>query len=67
MPRLEIAGIEDLKVLHEIGVLQPEHMIDLSEVLLGKMKKKPKTSPQPGKGGAKTDETPTDDKKQSFL
>jgi hypothetical protein len=60
MPRLEIAGIEDLKTLHEIGVLQPEHTLDLSEVLLGKMKKKAKTSPSKEDGDS-------GDKKQSFL
>ena len=35
MPRLEIQGMEDLKTLHEIGVLQPDHAVQLSEVLLG--------------------------------
>ena len=35
LPRLEIQGMEDLKILHEIGVLQPDHAILLSEVLLG--------------------------------
>jgi hypothetical protein len=35
LPRLEIQGMEDLKILHEIGVLQPDHAIQLSEVLLG--------------------------------
>jgi len=40
MPRLEISSIEDLKVLHEIGVLQPEHTVELASVLLGKMKRK---------------------------
>ena len=34
LPRLEIQGIEDLKTLHEIGVLQPDHAMQLSEVLL---------------------------------
>ena len=42
MPRLEIQGVEDLKILHEIGVLQPEHTMDISELLLGKLKKRPK-------------------------
>ena len=42
MPRLEIQGVEDLKILHEIGVLQPEHTLDISEVLLGKFKKRAK-------------------------
>lgn len=75
MPRLEITGIEDLKTLHEIGVLQPEHTVDLSEVLLGKMKKKPKTTmqqAQPSQGAKdkkkdSKDSAPVDDKKQSFL
>jgi hypothetical protein len=44
MPRLEISSIEDLKVLHEIGVLQPEHTVDLASLLLGKLKKA-KTNP----------------------
>lgn len=35
LPRLEIQGMEDLKILHEIGVLQPDHALLLSEVLLG--------------------------------
>jgi hypothetical protein len=39
MPRLEISGIEDLQILHEIGVLQPEHTVDLASLLLGKFKK----------------------------
>lgn len=39
MPRLEISCIEDLQILHEIGVLQPEHTLDLASILLGKMKK----------------------------
>jgi hypothetical protein len=56
LPRLEIQGMEDLKILHEIGVLQPDHAIQLSEVLLG-----------PGlvnKGKRKQQQqTPPDDKK----
>jgi len=39
MPRLEISGMEDLQILHEIGVLQPEHTVDLASILLGKLKK----------------------------
>ena len=35
LPRLEVQGIEDLKTLHEIGVLQPDHALKLSDVLLG--------------------------------
>jgi len=35
LPRLEVQSIDDLKVLHEIGVLQPDHALKLSEVLLG--------------------------------
>ena len=35
LPRLEVQGIEDLKILHEIGVLQPDHALRLSEILLG--------------------------------
>jgi len=39
MPRLEISCMEDLQILHEIGVLQPEHTLDLASILLGKLKK----------------------------
>lgn len=38
MPRLEISSIADLKILHEIGVIQPEHSIDLANILLGNLK-----------------------------
>ena len=40
MPRLEITSIDDLKVLHEIGVLRPEHTIELAAVLMGVNKRK---------------------------
>ena len=40
MPRLEVSSIEDLKILHEIGVLQPEHTVELASILLGKLKRK---------------------------
>jgi len=39
MPRLEISTMEDLKILHEVGVLQPEHTVDLASILLGKLKR----------------------------
>jgi hypothetical protein len=39
LPRLEVHGIEDLKILHEIGVLQPDHALRLSDVLLGTTRK----------------------------
>lgn len=39
MPRLEIECIDDLKVLFEIGVLQPGASVDLSEILLGSLKR----------------------------
>jgi hypothetical protein len=35
LPRLEVQSIDDLKILHEIGVLQPDHALRLSEILLG--------------------------------
>jgi hypothetical protein len=66
MPRLEISSIDDLKVLHEIGVLQPEHTMDLASILLGKLKKA-KTNPlqtfdqaeeQPAKGADAKDQGP---------
>ena len=44
LPRMEVQGIEDLKVLHEIGVLQPDHAVRLSEVLLGATATAPKKS-----------------------
>lgn len=47
MPRLEVSSIEDLQVLHEIGVLQPEHTIDLASILLGKLKKAKKNPLDP--------------------
>jgi hypothetical protein len=47
LPRMEVQGIEDLKILHEIGVLQPDHAVRLSEVLLGATASAPKR----GKGG----------------
>jgi hypothetical protein len=48
LPRLEIQSMEDLKTLHEIGVLQPDHAIQLSDVLLGPRpaNKRKKLSPQ---------------------
>lgn len=39
MPRMEVNSLEDLKILHEIGVLQPEHTVDLASLLIGKLKK----------------------------
>jgi hypothetical protein len=39
MPRLEIRDVEDLKILHEIGVIQPEHTLELGSILMGKFKK----------------------------
>jgi hypothetical protein len=42
LPRMEVQGIEDLKILHEIGVLQPDHAVRLSEVLLGATASAPK-------------------------
>ena len=39
LPRLEVQSIEELKILHEIGVLQPDHALKLSEILLGSTRK----------------------------
>lgn len=50
LPRMEVQGIEDLKVLHEIGVLQPDHAIRLSEVLLGATAQVPKKNKKEGDG-----------------
>jgi hypothetical protein len=49
LSRLEVQDIEDLKTLHEIGVLQPDHALRLSEILLcsdGRPLKKIKKSAQ---------------------
>ena len=35
IPRLELQNIEDLRILHEISVLQPDHAVSLGDVLLG--------------------------------
>jgi hypothetical protein len=35
MPRMEITCIDDLKVLYDIGVLTPEHSVELATVLMG--------------------------------
>ena len=39
MPRLEISEVADLKVLHDVGVLQPEHTVEIASLLMGKFKK----------------------------
>ena len=39
MPRLEISEIADLKILHEVGILQPEHTLEIAALLMGKFKK----------------------------
>lgn len=46
MPRLEIESLQDLQVLFDVGVLQPEHTVNIGDVMLGSFKKKPKTMPQ---------------------
>ena len=51
MPRLEISKIDDLKTLHEIGVLQPDHCVELASILLG-TKRKAKSNDQPQKKNA---------------
>lgn len=40
MPRLEIQSIGDLTVLHETGILRPDHSVKLSDILLGSLKTK---------------------------
>ncbi len=40
LPRLEVQSIEDLKILHEVGVLQPDHALKLSDILLGTVRKR---------------------------
>lgn len=47
LPRMEIQAIEDLKTLHEIGVLQPDHAVLLSEVLLGARGSKRRKTDEP--------------------
>ena len=39
MARLEVTKMEDLKVLHEVGVLQPDHTVELASLLLGRLKR----------------------------
>ena len=59
MPRLEVRDVEDLKVLHEIGVLQPDHTMELASILLGnfkKMRKRPESVL--GEGVASAGEAP---------
>ena len=67
MPRLEIQGVEDLKTLFDVGILQPDHVMDISELLLGKLKKKPKKKDEPKKGGGAQQESESDSKERSFL
>ncbi len=50
LPRLEVQGIEDLKILHEIGVLQPDHALRLSDVLLGSTKTEGRKRKRVGSG-----------------
>jgi len=57
LPRLEIQSMEDLKTLHEIGVLQPDHAIQLSEVLLG---------PSPANNNNKRKKLQQQDKKEGL-
>ena len=56
LPRLEVQGIEDLKVLHEIGVLQPDHAVRLSEVLLGATAGKRKLKDRKDEGTERVDD-----------
>ena len=44
MPRLEVRDVEDLKILFDIGVIQPQHTIELASVLMGTFKRAKKTS-----------------------
>jgi hypothetical protein len=52
LPRLEVQSIEDLKILHEVGVLQPDHALKLSDILLGTVRKRTSSS-LPGGGAEK--------------
>jgi hypothetical protein len=56
LPRLEVQGIEDLKTLHEIGVLQPDHALKLSDILLGATRGNPRKR---GRGDEKQGDTTT--------
>lgn len=40
MPRLEIQSLNDLTILHETGILRPDHSVRLSDILLGSLKNK---------------------------
>ena len=48
MPRLEIRDVEDLKVLFDIGVIQPQHTLELASVLLGSFKRARRSAAQGG-------------------
>lgn len=61
MPRLEIKDVEDLHILFECGILQPEHTIELGSILLGSLKKR-KLGDVLMQG--KADDKPKDDNKQ---
>lgn len=39
MPRLEVRDVEDLKILFDIGVVQPEHTVELGSILMGSFKR----------------------------
>ncbi len=45
---------EDLKTLHEIGVLQPDHALKLSDILLGATRGNPRKR---GRGDEKQSDT----------
>jgi hypothetical protein len=51
MPRLEVRDVEDLKILYEIGVLQPQHTLDLASILIGTFTRVKKGSKSEGGGG----------------
>jgi hypothetical protein len=48
MARLEVTKMEDLKVLHEVGVLQPDHTVELASILLGRLKRAKQMNPMMG-------------------
>jgi len=56
MPRLEIETIQDFKILHEIGALNPDMTVKLSRILLGEdpSKKNSNKKPSPFQSKANT-------------
>jgi len=62
MPRLEIETIQDFKILHEIGALNPDMTVKLSRILLGEDPAKKNTSKKPNQLQSKSTGPPESSK-----